>query len=49
MKRMPTIKPTKDTFEQTILSSGVVPVDFRADLCGPGKMFAPTYEPVSAK
>jgi thioredoxin 1 len=46
---MATVNLTKDTFEETILGSDVVLVDFWADWCGPCKMFAPTYETVSEK
>ncbi|MEN8113301.1 MAG: thioredoxin domain-containing protein, partial [Actinomycetota bacterium] len=44
---MATVNLTKDTFEETILNSDVVLVDFWAEWCGPCKMFAPTYEKVS--
>ena len=45
---MATVQLTKDTFEDTILNNETVIVDFWADWCGPCKMFAPTYETVSA-
>jgi thioredoxin 1 len=46
---MATVNLTKDNFEDTILNNDIVLVDFWADWCGPCKMFAPTYEKVSAE
>ncbi len=46
---MPTVELTRDTFEETILANNTVIVDFWAEWCGPCKMFAPTYEKVSAE
>lgn len=45
---MATVELTKDNFEDTIVNNDIVLVDFWADWCGPCKMFAPTYEKVSA-
>ena len=45
---MATIELTKETFEDTILKNDTVIVDFWAEWCGPCKMFAPTFEKVSA-
>ena len=45
---MATIELTKETFEETILNNDTVIVDFWAEWCGPCKMFAPTFEKVSA-
>jgi thioredoxin 1 len=44
---MSTVELTKDTFEKTVTSDGIVLVDFWADWCGPCKQFAPIYERVS--
>ncbi len=46
---MATIDITKDNFEETILNSDIVIVDFWAPWCGPCKSFAPTYEAISEK
>jgi thioredoxin 1 len=46
---VPTVELTKDTFEQTIVDNETVIVDFWAEWCGPCKMFAPTFEKVSAE
>lgn len=45
---MATVNLTKDNFEDTIVNNDIVLVDFWADWCGPCKVFAPTYEKVSA-
>lgn len=49
MDALATVELTKDTFEETILANNTVIVDFWAEWCGPCKMFAPTYEKVSAE
>ncbi|GAA3970643.1 thioredoxin [Gordonia caeni] len=46
---MSTIELTGENFEQTVLDSEIVLVDFWADWCGPCKQFAPTFESASDK
>ena len=46
---MATVELTKETFEDTIVNNDTVIVDFWAEWCGPCKMFAPTFEKVSAE
>ncbi len=46
---MSTIELTGETFEQTILDSDIVLVDFWASWCGPCRQFAPTFEAASEK
>jgi thioredoxin 1 len=41
------VELTKDTFEETIMNSPFVIVDFWAPWCGPCRSFAPVYERVS--
>lgn len=46
---MATVALTKDTFESTVESNGIVLVDFWAGWCGPCRMFAPVFETVSER
>lgn len=46
---MSTIDLTGENFEQTILDSEIVLVDFWASWCGPCRQFAPTFEAASEK
>jgi thioredoxin 1 len=45
---MATVELTTENFEATLTANETVIIDFWADWCGPCKMFAPTYETVSA-
>ncbi|GAA4739516.1 thioredoxin [Gordonia alkaliphila] len=46
---MSTIELTGDNFEQTVLDSEIVLVDFWASWCGPCRQFAPTFEAAAEK
>ena len=46
---MATVELTTDNFDSTIMCNDIVVVDFWAEWCGPCKMFAPTFEAISAK
>jgi thioredoxin 1 len=44
---MATVALTKETFEETIQSDGIVLVDWWAAWCGPCRAFAPVFEQAS--
>ena len=46
---MEIIKVTKDTFEEEVLKSKRVLIDFNADWCGPCRMLSPILEEVAKK
>ncbi|MCI3273905.1 thioredoxin [Streptomyces cylindrosporus] len=46
---MPTVELTKDNFEETVIGSDIVLIDFWAAWCGPCRMFGPVYEKASAR
>ena len=41
---MSAIDLTSDKFEETVLTDGIVILDFWASWCGPCQMFAPIFE-----
>lgn len=46
---MASVELTAENFDSTIMGNDIVIVDFWAEWCGPCKMFAPTFEAISAK
>lgn len=46
---MATIDLTAEKFEETVLTDGIVLLDFWASWCGPCRQFAPVYEKASEK
>ena len=47
---MPTLKITRDNFEQEVMKSNKpVLIDFYADWCGPCKIIGPTMEQISVE
>ncbi|WP_432135286.1 MULTISPECIES: thioredoxin [unclassified Streptomyces] len=41
---MPTVELTKDNFEETVIGSEIVLIDFWAAWCGPCRVFGPVFE-----
>lgn len=46
---MASVELTAENFDSTIMGNDIVVVDFWAEWCGPCKLFAPTFEAISAK
>ena len=46
---MATIDLTAEKFEETVLTDGIVLLDFWASWCGPCRQFAPVFEKASEK
>ena len=46
---MATISVTRESFEETVRTDGIVLVDWWAEWCGPCRMFAPVFEAASER
>ena len=46
---MATVELTAENFNSTVTGGGLVLVDFRAEWCGPCRMFGPVFEKASEK